>query len=40
MQERLGHANSQITTDLYSHVLPGIQADAATAIGAALRGSA
>jgi integrase len=40
MQERLGHASVQITIDLYSHVIPGMQADAASRIGALLRGSA
>jgi integrase len=38
MQERLGHASVQITLDLYSHVVPGMQADAAARIGALLRG--
>lgn len=37
MQERLGHASSQITLDLYSHVIPGMQADAAAKIGDLLR---
>lgn len=37
MQERLGHASVQITIDLYSHVVPGMQADAAAKIGALLR---
>lgn len=39
MQERLGHASVQITIDLYSHVVPGMQADAAAKIGALLRSS-
>ena len=26
-QERLGHSSIAITLDLYSHVLPGMQAD-------------
>jgi len=38
MQERLGHSSIQITLDLYSHVVPGMQADAASKIGALLRG--
>lgn len=38
MQERLGHSSVQITLDLYSHVVPGMQADAATRIGNLLRG--
>lgn len=40
MQERLGHSSVQITLDLYSHVVPGMQADAAAKIGALLRGAA
>jgi integrase len=36
-QERLGHATVAITLDLYSHVLPGMQADAASRVDAALR---
>ena len=31
VQERLGHANIQITLDTYSHVLPGLQEAAAKA---------
>lgn len=40
MSERLGHASIQITIDLYQHVLPGMQADAAAAISGLLRGTA
>jgi integrase len=36
-QERLGHSNIAITLDLYSHVLPGMQEDAASRVDAALR---
>ena len=36
-QERLGHSSVGITLDLYSHVLPGMQADAAAKVDAALR---
>ena len=36
-QERLGHATIAITLDLYSHVLPGMQEDAATRVDAVLR---
>jgi len=36
-QERLGHATIAITLDLYSHVLPGMQADAASRVDEALR---
>jgi integrase len=35
-QERLGHASVGITLDIYSHVLPGMQADAARKVGDAL----
>jgi integrase len=36
-QERLGHATVAITLDLYSHVMPGMQADAASRVDDALR---
>ena len=36
-QERLGHATVAITLDLYSHVLPGMQADAAARVDEALQ---
>ncbi len=36
-QERLGHATVAITLDLYSHVLPGMQADAASRVDEALQ---
>jgi integrase len=35
-QERLGHSSVAITMDIYSHVLPGMQADAAKKVGDAL----
>jgi integrase len=35
--ERLGHSKVGITLDLYSHVLPGMQKDAAAKVDAALR---
>ena len=35
--ERLGHSKIGITLDLYSHVLPNMQADAAAAVDVALR---
>jgi integrase len=35
--ERLGHSKIGITLDLYSHVLPGMEADAAERVDAALR---
>lgn len=37
VSERLGHATVGITLDLYSHVLPGLQAAAADRLAAALR---
>ena len=36
-QERLGHASVGVTLDLYSHVLPGMQEDAAAKVDAAIR---
>jgi integrase len=39
VSERLGHSNVGITLDTYSHVLPGIQEDAAQKIDFALRGA-
>ena len=35
--ERLGHSKVGITLDLYSHVLPGMQADAAARVDEAMR---
>lgn len=35
--ERLGHSTIAITLDLYSHVMPGMQADAAEQVDGALR---
>ena len=37
VSERLGHATVAITLDTYSHVLPGMQEEAAQKIDAALR---
>ena len=34
VQERLGHANITITLDTYSHVLQGLQEDAAAKVAA------
>jgi integrase len=36
VSERLGHAGIAITLDTYSHVLPGMQRDAAAALAGAL----
>ncbi|HLA80320.1 MAG TPA: site-specific integrase [Thermoleophilia bacterium] len=35
--ERLGHANVNLTLNTYSHVLPGLQQDAADTLEALLR---
>jgi len=35
--ERLGHSTIGVTLDLYSHVMPGMQADAAEQVDAALQ---
>jgi len=37
VQERLGHANVGITLDVYSHVSPHMQTDAAEKIDAGMR---
>jgi len=37
VQERLGHSSITTTVDTYSHVMPGIQDEAASRIDAALR---
>ena len=39
VSERLGHATVQITLDTYSHVQPGMQAQAAAAFATAMRGA-
>jgi integrase len=39
VQEMLGHSSIVITLDLYSHVVPGMQREAAAKIGAAIFGS-
>jgi integrase len=36
-QERLGHSSVSVTIDLYSHVLPGMQAEAVTRVDAAMQ---
>ncbi len=38
--ERLGHSKVSITLDLYSHVIPGMQEDAAALVDAALQSAA
>jgi len=37
VQQRLGHANISMTLDLYSHVMPGMDAAAADVVGGILR---
>ena len=37
VSERLGHSSIGITLDVYSHVLPGMQEDAARRVDVALR---
>jgi len=37
VSERLGHAGIGITLDMYSHVMPGMQDEAAEKIDAVLR---
>ena len=39
VSERLGHASASFTLDRYSHVLPGLQASAASAVAALVDGS-
>ncbi len=39
VQERLGHASLAITSDLYQHVLEGMQADAAEQTAAMVKAS-
>jgi integrase len=36
-QERLGHSTIAVTLDLYSHVMPGMQEDAARRVDRSLR---
>jgi site-specific recombinase XerD len=38
-QERLGHSTIAVTLDIYSHVMPGMGADAAERVDAAIRGA-
>ena len=38
--ERLGHSKVGITLDLYSHVIPGMQEDAAAMVDAGLKAAA
>ncbi len=39
VSERLGHMNSSVTLSVYSHVMPGMQADAAQSIADYVTGS-
>jgi integrase len=38
VSERLGHASTSFTLDVYAHVIPGMQEDAAAKFGALLFG--
>jgi hypothetical protein len=38
VSERLGHANIAITLDVYSHVIPGMDAAAANAVAGLILG--
>jgi integrase len=38
VSERAGHASAKMTLDIYGHVLPGMQEDAARRVHAGLRG--
>jgi integrase len=40
VSERLGHTNIAITLDLYSHVTPSLQAEAADKLGQVILGDA
>ena len=40
VSERLGHSSISITLDLYSHVIPGLQAEAAEKLGTMILGTA
>ena len=37
VQERLGHSSIAITMDIYSHLMPNMQADAAAKVDAVLK---
>lgn len=37
VSERLGHSSIRVTMDLYSHVLPGLQAEAAAQLDRLIR---
>jgi integrase len=39
ISERLGHAQASFTMDVYQHVMPSMQSDAAATIAAAVRGA-
>jgi integrase len=39
VQERLGHSSIGVTIDIYSHLMPNMQNEAAAAVDAALRGA-
>jgi len=37
LQERLGHSSIAITMDIYSHLMPNMQGEAAAAVDGAMR---
>jgi integrase len=37
VQERLGHSSIAITMDIYSHLMPNMQGEAAAAVDVAMR---
>ena len=39
VQERLGHASTAITLDVYSHAIPAMQEDAAATVAALIEAS-
>jgi integrase len=39
VQERLGHSSISVTMDIYSHLMPNMQSEAAMAVDGALRGA-
>jgi integrase len=39
VQERLGHSSIAVTMDIYSHVLPAVESDAADRVAALILGS-
>jgi integrase len=40
VSERIGHAKTSITLDIYSHAVPSLQRDAADQLGSVIHGPA